>query len=408
MQQNRNMKNFGKCYKENDFMSDYIIIFNAGSSSIKFSLFSVGGLSLKYRGVVNDVSGNAVFTVRDTNSYIVYKQFLQESGYSYVINYLLKWIKLEGFNIAAIGHRVVHGGKYFDQSVRINDDILKKLVELIPLAPLHQPHNIELIKACRQIFNDVIQIACFDTAFHRGQSKLNESYALPRSYSDQGIIKYGFHGLSYQYITSVLPKYTDKQKLLIAHLGSGASICAVKNLKSVATTMGFTPLDGLMMSTRCGNIDPGLLLYLLSEKSMKINELSDLLYHKSGLLGVSQISSDMKLLLESSDKKAKEAVDMFCYLAARSMSGLIPAIAGVDVIVFTAGIGESSPEVRKKICNYLSWLDISLSSKKNDINESVISDCDSKVLVLVIPTHEEQIMANDVNNFLRLSDGLCK
>ena len=302
----------------------------------------------------------------------------------------------------------MHGGKYFDQSVRINDDILKKLVELIPLAPLHQPHNIELIKACRQIFNDVIQIACFDTAFHRGQSKLNESYALPRSYSDQGIIKYGFHGLSYQYITSVLPKYTDKQKLLIAHLGSGASICAVKNLKSVATTMGFTPLDGLMMSTRCGNIDPGLLLYLLSEKSMKINELSDLLYHKSGLLGVSQISSDMKLLLESSDKKAKEAVDMFCYLAARSMSGLIPAIAGVDVIVFTAGIGESSPEVRKKICNYLSWLDISLSSKKNDINESVISDCDSKVLVLVIPTHEEQIMVNDVNNFLRLSDGLCK
>jgi acetate kinase len=205
-----------------------------------------------------------------------------------------------------------------------------------------------------------------------------------------------------------LPKYTDKQKLLIAHLGSGASICAVKNLKSVATTMGFTPLDGLMMSTRCGNIDPGLLLYLLSEKSMKINELSDLLYHKSGLLGVSQISSDMKLLLESSDKNAKEAVDMFCYLAARSMSGLIPTIAGVDVIVFTAGIGESSPEVRKKICNYLSWLDISLSSKKNDINESVISDCDSKVLVLVIPTHEEQIMANDVNNFLRLSDGLCK
>ena len=408
MQQNRNMKNFGKCYKENDFMSDYIIIFNAGSSSIKFSLFSVGDLSLKYRGVVNDVSGNAVFTVRDTNSYIVYKQFLQESGYSDVINYLLKWIKLEGFNIAAIGHRVVHGGKYFDQSVRINDDILKKLVELIPLAPLHQPHNIELIKACRQIFNDVIQIACFDTAFHRGQSKLNESYALPRSYSDQGIIKYGFHGLSYQYITSVLPKYTDKQKLLIAHLGSGASICAVKNLKSVATTMGFTPLDGLMMSTRCGNIDPGLLLYLLSEKSMKINELSDLLYHKSGLLGVSQISSDMKLLLESSDKNAKEAVDMFCYLAARSMSGLIPTIAGVDVIVFTAGIGESSPEVRKKICNYLSWLDISLSSKKNDINESVISDCDSKVLVLVIPTHEEQIMANDVNNFLRLSDGLCK
>jgi acetate kinase len=304
----------------------------------------------------------------------------------------------KGHKIAVIAHRVVHGGKLYKQPTLINAEVLDNLRELIPLAPLHQPYNLDVIEASMEAYNNIPQVAYFDTSFHRSQSYLAELFPLPLKYANEGIIRYGFHGLSYQYISSKLPHYAEEKahkRVIVAHLGNGASLCAMKNLKSVSTSMGFTALDGLMMGTRPGNIDPGIILYLVNERGYSIEGVQDLLYEKSGLKGVSGISNDMRALLKSNDPNAEIAIELFCYIAAKHISSLLPSIQGLDVLVFTAGIGENCPQIRSHICSYFSWLGLRVDDKLNRKNTSKISAHNSKIEVYVIPTNEEAIMAEE-------------
>lgn len=280
-------------------------------------------------------------------------------------------------DLIAIGHRVVHGGREFTEPERITNNVLAQLKSFISLAPLHQPVALKLIEECLTLHPNLPQYACFDTAFHQVVPEIERRLPLPRTYHDEGILRYGFHGISYQYIASVLPKYAGEKaggRVIAAHLGGGSSICAMKNLKSVATTMGFSTLDGLMMSTRPGALDAGVILHLLQEKKMSLPDVTDLLYHKSGLKGVSGISGDMRELTASKTKEASEAIDLYCYIAARHLGSLLPALGGLDVVVFTGGIGEHSAIVRDKILCHLRWL--------------------GDFPVYIIPTDEEAVIAH--------------
>ncbi|MGA3303307.1 MAG: acetate/propionate family kinase [Methylovirgula sp.] len=291
---------------------------------------------------------------------------------------------------------MVHGGQKFSGPVLIDAQVLSDLRALIPLAPDHQPHNLAMVEAVAQQWPDLLQVACFDTAFHRTQPRLAEIFPLPRALTDEGIVRYGFHGLSYEYIASVLPNFLsadERRRVIVAHLGNGASLCAMKDGKSIATTMGFTTLDGLMMGTRSGTIDPGVVLHLIREKKMSPDQVADLLNKKSGLLGVSGISSDMRTLEASDDPHAQEARALFAYRAVRETGSLIAALGGLDAFVFTAGIGEHSTLMRRMICDGLAWMGLSLDPGCNKVYNTVISAAGSKIKVLVIPTNEEMAIA---------------
>ena len=284
-------------------------------------------------------------------------------------------------DVVAIGHRVVHGGQAFTKPAKITDEVFKTLTTLIPLAPLHQPAALKLIKATQTQYPDIIHMACFDTAFHHTIPQSARRLPLPQTYHDQGLMRYGFHGLSYQHIADILPEYAKGKaigRVITAHLGGGASACAMKDLQSMDSTMGFSTLEGLMMGTRCGALDPGVLLYLQQTNGMTVSALSDLLYHHSGLKGVSNISDDMRELLQSKDASAAQAIELYCTLAAKQIAGLLPAIGGLDALVFTGGIGENAQEVREKITARLRW----------------VSDFD----VYVIPANEELVMAKACQN----------
>jgi acetate kinase len=302
-------------------------------------------------------------------------------------------------NIVAIGHRLVHGGNLFRTPVRVDKAILEKLEALFPMAPLHQPHNIRGIKILSSVFPDLPQIACFDTAFHYTRPQVAQWFALPRELTESGIIRYGFHGLSYEYIARVLPDYLGNlanHRVVVAHLGNGASLCAMHRCQSVDTTMGFTPLDGIPMGRRSGSLDPGVLLYLLEERGLTVEELTDLLYHRSGLLGVSGISSDMRTLLASHEKSASEAVQLFIYKTNCAMGSLVAALGGLDALVFTGGIGENSSVIRAEICKLAAWAGVRLDKDKNERHGPCISARVSQVQVWVIPTDEEQVIARSV------------
>lgn len=294
----------------------------------------------------------------------------------------IAWLKRHQ-DVVAVGHRVVHGGRYFTQPERITDAVLQKLISVIPLAPLHQPAALKAIENLRALYPDIPHIACFDTAFHHTMPDINRRLPLPRKYQDEGLIRYGFHGLSYQHIADVLPEYAKDRahgRIIVAHLGGGASACAMKDLQSMDSTMGFSTLDGLMMGTRCGALDPGALLYLLQEKDMPLPVLNDLLYHNAGLKGVSGISDNMKELLHSKTPSAIEAVELYCTMAAKQIAGLVPSIGGLDALVFTGGIGENAEAIRDEITKRLRW----------------IGDFD----VYVIPTDEELVMAKAFKTML--------
>ena len=379
-------------------MSDSIIVFNAGSSSLKFSLFVATSGDLQFHGEVEDIPGNPGLTVYDATKAPVYAQTGLSCGHEAALSALLKWHAghEDTGDIVAAGHRVVHGGKEFAESVLVTATIIEKLETLIPLAPLHQPHNLEIIKVFAALHPAIPQIACFDTAFHRTQPHTAELFALPRHYRDEGILRYGFHGLSYEYIASVLPDYAGKKaqgRVIVAHLGNGASMCAMKQRRSVATTMGFTALDGLMMGTRCGALDPGVVLYLMQAIGLTAEEVTRLLYKESGLKGVSGESHDMRDLLASDAPAAKEAIELFCYQAAKQLAGLIPALGGLDALVFTAGIGAGSPEIRENICARLSWLGLELDNVANEEQRQIIHSPESRVQLYVIPTDEERTIA---------------
>ncbi len=380
-------------------MDPIILVINAGSSSIKFSLFAGGQkLQLRYHGLIEQVGQRAHFSVLDATETEIINQNLASSQYAGLWRCFFNWLRdlPEHNHLIAVGHRVVHGGKRFVGPVRITPEVMEEIAALIPLAPLHQNHNLNAIKVMAKDYPDLLQVACFDTAFHHTQNPLHRIFAIPRSLTDAGMVRFGFHGLSYEYMASILPEQLGELgsgRVIVAHLGNGASVCALYQGKSVATSMGLTALDGLMMGTRCGHIDPGLILYLMQEKHYSVEQMLHLLYHESGLLGVSGISSDMRLLLESEDPHAVEAVELFCYRAALEIGALSIALGGCDALVFTAGIGEHAPQVRQKICQYLQGLGVNLDDAANLQNARIISQKNSPVMACVIPTNEEYMIA---------------
>ena len=392
-------------------MSGVVLTLNAGSSSLKFAIFDSDPASTgaEISGKIAGIGSNPLFSARGANGRALDTGALgaldPSLGHEPLIALLLPWLSRHCGErpLLAAGHRVVHGGRDFEGPIRVTEAVMTSLERLAPLAPLHQPHNLAAIRAVAAWRPDLPQIACFDTSFHRTQDRLSELFAIPRALTDEGIIRYGFHGLSYDYIAGILPDHLGDAatgRVIVAHLGNGSSMCAMRNRRSVATSMGFTALDGLMMGRRCGALDPGVLLYLMQAKGMSASRIEDLLYRQSGLFGVSGISNDMRVLEESDDPHAREAVDLYCYRAANVLAGLIPAIGGLDALVFTAGIGENSARVRKSICDRLAWLGVALDGPANDGNAARISSAGSTIGVFALPTNEELVVADACRRLL--------
>jgi len=381
-------------------MPDAILILNAGSSSLKFSIFLEGDKpQLLLRGQLEELFTQPHFTARDGDGHVVGKRDWEsgtELGHQQAIEFLFEWGRtgaIREHRIVAAGHRVVHGGIKFAAPVLIDSQTLVELEKLIPLAPLHQPHSVAVIRAVARRAPQLPQVACFDTSFHRNQPAVAQAFALPRHYAQQGVLRYGFHGLSYEYIASQLPELkTMVGRTVVAHLGNGASMCALRGGKSIATTMSFTPIDGLPMGTRCGAIDPGVLLYLM-KKGLDLPGLEKLLYYESGLLGVSGISSDVRTLLSSPEAAAEEALDLFLYRCGRELGSLTSALGGIDSLVFTGGIGENAAPIRARICRDAEWLGLELDEKANARGGPLITQVGSRVTAWVIPTNEELMIA---------------
>ena len=378
-------------------MNRGILALNIGSSSIKLALFDAVTPEPILRGNITDVGRDARATFTSRGNIIDSKR-PTAADIGEVVRWLLAELRErypEG-HLVAVGHRVVHGGTRFDKPVRIDTNVLTELEVLAVLAPAHQPAEIALIRNVQELLPDVPQIACFDTAFHRTQPKLSQWFALPRALSESGIVRIGFHGLSYEYIASVLPQFAGAhpyEKTVVAHLGHGASVCAMRNLHCVSTSMGLTPLDGLMMGTRCGTIDPGVLLHLQQQRGMSVQDVADLLGNRSGLLGVSGISDDVRVLEASGDARAGEALEMFAERAATAITAQCVALDGLDALVFTGGIGENADGVRKRIGDRLRWLGIALDDARNASHAPRISTDDARIQVFVIPTDEEKVIA---------------
>lgn len=384
-------------------MSDVILVINAGSSSIKFAIFAAGTgpeSSAILRGQIEKIGSAPVLQARrQDGSTITEEAPPGTAGTVPGLAFLLDRLKLHlsEHRLVGAGHRVVHGGENHSAPVRIDDAVIGSLEALIPLARLHEPMEVEAIKGLAKLSPGIPQVACFDTAFHHHRPLVDKLFAIPREYTMAGVKRYGFHGLSYEYIAGRLPQLLGEGaaggRVVVAHLGSGASMCAVRDGRSIATTMGFTPLDGLMMGTRCGAIDPGVLLYAIQERGMSAHEVSDILYTRSGLLGVSGISNDMRDLLASTDPHAREAIDLFVYRAVRELGALVAVAGGLDTLVFTGGIGEHSHEIRAMICDKLRWLGIELDAEANRRHALVIGTVSNHPGVLVVPTDEEQVIA---------------
>ena len=393
-------------------MSRAILTINAGSSSIKFALFELnGGLSetATVSGQIDGIGAEARLVARDPagkHEVALQPAGGQEAQHQASLNFLLKWLQetQKGWNLAAVGHRVVHGGELFSAPIAVDREIVHKLERFINLAPLHQPHNLNGIKAIAQLLPAVPQVACFDTAFHRTNPPVAQAFAIPRALSAEGIKRYGFHGLSYEYIARVLPGHTPRAngRVIVAHLGNGSSMCAMLERRSLASTMGFTAIDGLMMGTRTGALDPGAVLYLMDNKGMGSPELTRMLYKESGLLGVSGISQDMRTLLASSAPEAEEAIDLYCFRIVRELGSLAAAVGGLDVLVFTGGIGEHAAEIRRRVCTRLAWLGATLDDAANAADRLRISTTESGVDLLVIPTNEEWMIAHHAQDLLAL------
>ena len=385
-------------------MASDILTLNAGSSSLKFSLWQAGtGMELRelFRGEIEKIGIAPHLSAREPGGRTVIDNRFDGGGAKLSHEDLLRELfaglsqqRRDGFK--AIGHRIVHGGAMFSAPVRVDDDVMGQLSKLEPLAPLHQPHNLSGIRICAALQPRVPQIVCFDTAFHRTMDSVTRRLGLPRAYEEQGVQRYGFHGLSYEFIAQQLRAIDPdlaKARVIVAHLGNGASLCAMHDGRSVDTTMSFTALDGLLMGTRPGILDPGAVTYLMRERTMSATEIEDLLYHRSGLLGISGISSDMRRLLASDDSHAREAVDLFVFRAAREIGALVASLGGLDGLVFTAGIGEHAPEIRSRVCARCAWLGVILDERANGAGQIRVSTEASRVRVYVIPTDEERMIA---------------
>jgi acetate kinase len=391
-------------------MSDAIVVLNAGSSSLKFSLFLLRGheLELTSRGQVEGLYTDPRFTAKDTSGKVKEeKSWGQgvELGHSGAIDHLVAFLRsnLQGDRLAGVGHRVVHGGLDYSTPVRIDGEVLQTLEKFVPLAPLHQPHNLSSIRLLLERLPQLPQVACFDTSFHRSNPEVAQMFALPTQLHDAGVRRYGFHGLSYEYIASVLPQVDAKAaagRTVVLHLGNGASMCALQGGRSVASTMGFTAVDGLPMGTRCGAIDPGVILFLMDQRGMDVRAIEALVYKQSGLLGVSGISSDMRALLASDDPRAQTAIDLYVYRIRRELGSLAAALGGLDAIVFTAGIGEHASQIRERVCANAQWLGVTLDQQANARGGPRISTDASRVSAWVVPTDEELMIARHTRDLI--------
>jgi acetate kinase len=391
---------------------DYALVLNAGSSSLKFCVFQrpngenwrldlrgqIEGIGTTLRLLVKDADGNGV-----ANRKI---EAMMSNGRD-ALDYLAAWLRTRygGVRVLGVGHRVVHGGAQFAGPIIVTRQVLSELYNLVSLAPLHQPHNLAAIEAVYERLPGVPQVACFDTSFHRGQAAVAEVIPLPREFCTAGLQRYGFHGLSYEYIASVLPHEAPEiaeGRVIVAHLGSGSSLCALKEGKSIDSSFGFSALDGLCMGTRPGALDPGALLYLFQNLGLSAKEVETILYKQSGLLGISGISSDMRILLSHQEPEARLAVDYFVYRAAKEIGALAAVLGGIDGLVFTAGIGENSPAIRQRICEACRWLGVELDVEANQGTGPRISRPHSKVSAWVIPTNEELMIARHTGSLLGL------
>jgi acetate kinase len=394
-------------------VNDYALVLNAGSSSLKFCVFERPkgeSWQLEARGQIEGIGTSPRLSVKDANgaSLADEKPEVEVRDGRDAVAALAIWLrsKYGGSRVLGVGHRVVHGGSSFKGPTVLNPEVLEELYSLVPLAPLHQPYNLAAIEAATERLPGVPQVACFDTSFHRGQSEVAELVPLPKALRQLGLQRYGFHGLSYEYIASVLPDVAPEiadGRVIVAHLGSGASLCALKERRSVDSTLGFTALDGLCMGTRPGSLDPGVVLHLIQGLKLSVKDVETLLYKKSGLLGISGISNDMRDLLVRSEPDARLAVDYFVYRATKEIGALTAVLGGLDALVFTAGIGENSPEIRKRICEASAWLGIELDHSANTERHSTISNSRSKIPVFVIPTNEELMIARHTGSLLGLA-----
>jgi acetate kinase len=395
-------------------MDDYALVLNAGSSSLKFCVFmrpSGASWKLAARGQIGGIGTSPRLSVKDSEGKRLAEKELDASvvrdGRD-AVEALAAWLRSTygGSRVLGVGHRVVHGGARFAGPTFLTSEVLAELRELIPLAPLHQPYNLAAIEAVFERLPDVPQVACFDTSFHRGQSPVAELVPLPRDFCKDGLQRYGFHGLSYEYIASVLPEIAPEianGRVIVAHLGSGASLCAMKERKSVDSTLGFTALDGLCMGTRPGSLDPGVVLHLFQSLRLSVKDVETMLYKKSGLLGISGISNDMRDLLGRTEPGACLAVDFFVYRAAKEIGALTAVLGGIDGLVFTAGIGENSPEIRKRICERSAWLGIEFDEEANAAGGPRITKSESKISAWVVPSNEELMIARHTASLLGLA-----
>jgi acetate kinase len=382
-----------------------ILTLNAGSSSLKIALFPPGDESPIATGSAERIGGDCTLTIKDASGAFIAEHkgdAMRGATHETVLRKLIHILQQAGLaqNLVAIGHRVVHGGTDFVAPILVDDAALNQLVSLEPLAPLHQPHNLAGIRAARSAFPDVLQIACFDTAFHRNHPFVNDTFALPLTLYAEGIRRYGFHGLSYEYVTQKLAAIRPELhagRVIICHLGNGASACAIRDGQSIASTMGFSALDGLPMGTRCGQLDPGVILYLLQQKKMNADAIADLLYNQSGLLGLSGLSNDMRVLEASDDPAAKAAIDYFVFRIRREIGGLAASLGGLDALIFCGGIGENSCLIRARVCDDMAWMGIAIDPQRNAAHETILSAPLSPVEVMMIPTQEDIVIARAAN-----------
>ena len=389
-------------------MTGVILTINAGSSSLKFALYDQASLKTAAHGAIESLDAAPHLLARDGAGAVLAEQRWAGAiadPFETALEAMMVFAETQtrAGALAAVGHRVVHGGALHVAPELATPALLASLDQLTPLARLHMPHNLAPVRALAASRPDLPQVLCFDTAFHRTVPKLAQSFAVPRVVSEAGVRRYGFHGLSYEYIASRLPSVSPRMaggRVIAAHLGAGASLCALLAGVSIETTMGFSALDGLMMATRCGSIDPGVLLYL-GQQGHSFEDIETMLYSKSGLLGVSGISGDVRVLLASADPRAAEALELFSYRIAQSAGALASALGGVDGIVFTAGIGEHAPQVREAACARLAWLGVTLDEAANAAGAPLISTADSKVEVRIIPTDEEAMIAHHTRDVLQ-------
>jgi acetate kinase len=390
-------------------MHDSIAVLNAGSSSIKFSLFAGAELELMVRGQAEAIHTSPRFVAKDPAGATISTRTWDAAsapGHDGALQHIVEFVRAQLGNtpLAGIGHRVVHGGLRYAQPMRVDGAVLEDLAQFVPLAPLHQPHNLTPIRLLLERQPELAQVACFDTAFHRAQPELAQMFALPRELHEAGVQRYGFHGLSYEYVASVLPELDRRAangRCVVLHLGNGASMCALSGGRSVASTMGFTAVDGLPMGTRCGALDPGVILYLLDQRGMDTRSIERLIYSESGLLGVSGVSSDMRTLLASDAPRARLAIDLYVYRIGRELGSLAAALGGLDAIVFTGGIGENSAEIRERVCRDARWLGVTLDDKRNREGGPRIDLGTGSVAGWVVPTNEELMIARYTRRVLQ-------